>query len=207
MSNEVWDRIEAARVRWNVLDHPFYRRWSAGELSGAELARYAEQYRHAVEAIATASAALTEAEPDRPELRSHANEEAAHVALWDEFLTAAGGSRSASANPETVDCVSTWTENDGSLTTLARLYAIESGQPAISRIKREGLVEHYGFDDGPATAYFRIHETRDGEHAASSRALLEESIASDGESDAVVAAATAAMRANWRLLDGVEARR
>jgi pyrroloquinoline-quinone synthase len=207
MSNEVWDRIEAARARWNVLDHPFYRRWSAGELSGAELARYAEQYRHAVEAIATATADLAEAEPDRPELRSHAVEEAAHVELWDQFLTAAGGGRKAPANPETLDCVATWTDDHGTLPTLGRLYAIESGQPPISRIKRQGLVERYGFEEGPATAYFRVHETRDDEHAAGSRAVIEELIATEGDADAIVAAASAALRANWRLLDGVEARR
>ena len=33
MSTDVWERIEQARERWNVLDHPFYQRWSAGELT------------------------------------------------------------------------------------------------------------------------------------------------------------------------------
>jgi pyrroloquinoline-quinone synthase len=206
MSTEVWDRIEAARARWNVLDHPFYRRWSAGELSGEELGRYAGQYRHAVEAIAAATAALAESEPDREELRSHALEEAAHVELWDGFVDAAGGDRAVGATPETADCVAAWTKRDGTLPILARMYAIESGQPEISRIKRAGLVERYGFEDGPGTAYFRIHETRDGEHAAESRALIEE-LATEADADAVVDAAAAALRANWRLLDGVEARR
>ena len=55
MTQRTWDRIEQARERWNVLRHPFYRRWSAGELSSEELARYSGQYRHAVEAIAALS--------------------------------------------------------------------------------------------------------------------------------------------------------
>ena len=38
MNVETWERIERARERWNVLRHPFYQRWSAGELSGDELA-------------------------------------------------------------------------------------------------------------------------------------------------------------------------
>ncbi|MBV8462918.1 MAG: hypothetical protein JO368_06470, partial [Acidimicrobiales bacterium] len=33
-----------------LLRHPFYQRWEAGDLSAAELARYAEQYRH-IEAV------------------------------------------------------------------------------------------------------------------------------------------------------------
>ena len=57
---------------------------------------------------------------------------------------------------------------------LVRLYAIESGQPEISRTKRAGLVDRYGFADGEATAYFRVHEGRDVEHAAEVRALIEE---------------------------------
>jgi pyrroloquinoline-quinone synthase len=206
MSTEVWDRIEAARARWNVLDHPFYRRWSKGELSSEELARYAGQYRHAVEAIAAATAGLADAQPERDELRSHAVEEAAHIELWDGFVEAAGGDVSAEAYPETAECVADWTTRDGTLRTLGRLYAIESGQPDVSRIKRAGLLERYGFEDGPGTAYFRIHETRDGEHAADSRALIEE-LATEEDADAIVCAASAAMRANWRLLDGVEARR
>ena len=37
---DFFDRLEAARRRWNVLEHPFYLRWSAGELSREELAFY-----------------------------------------------------------------------------------------------------------------------------------------------------------------------
>jgi len=36
--------------RW-LLDHPFYRRWEAGQLSEAELASYAGQYRHVERAL------------------------------------------------------------------------------------------------------------------------------------------------------------
>ena len=36
----IWQRIEQSRERWNVLRHPFYRRWSAGELTRGELARW-----------------------------------------------------------------------------------------------------------------------------------------------------------------------
>jgi pyrroloquinoline-quinone synthase len=198
----IWDRIESARARCNVLDHPFYQRWSAGELSRDELARYSGQYRHAVEAVAHLSASVADALPERPELRSHAVEEAAHVELWDGFVDAVGGARDAEATPETRDCVEVWTADGGVLSDLARLYAIESGQPAISRTKRDGLVNRYGIGDGPGTAYFRVHETRDLEHAASSRELIGE-LSGPADEDAIVAAAESVFRANWRLLDGV----
>lgn len=197
-----WERIESARERWNVLRHPFYVRWSAGELSREELARYSGQYRHAVAAIADASGELADALPERPELREHADEEREHVALWDGFVEATGGDPGESPQPETVACTSAWTGGASAMARLATLYAIESGQPEISRIKRQGLVDRYGFEDGPATAYFELHEGLDSEHAAQSRNLIEE-LAGKADEDEVVAAAEAAFRANWRLLDGV----
>src|SRR3954449_10186881 len=99
MRMTIWERIERARERWNVLRHPFYVRWTAGELTADELARYAEQYRHAVEAIARASAEAAKAAPDRPQLREHAVEEREHIALWDDFVAAAGGDAGADPAP------------------------------------------------------------------------------------------------------------
>ena len=202
MSNTIWDRIEESRSRWNVLEHPFYQRWSAGELSREELAGYSGQYRHAVEAIAAMSATAAAEAPGREDLRSHADEERAHVAIWDGFVDAVGGSASAAPSVETGECVRMWTQADGLLPTLSRLYAVESGQPQISRIKREGLVERYGIADGTATEYFRVHEGRDVGHAAEVRELIEER-GRPADADTIVAAAESAFRANWKLLDGV----
>lgn len=202
MNESVWERIERSRERWDVLRHPFYQRWSNGELTEDELARYSGQYRHAVAAIAEISAAAAEEIPERPELRRHAAEELGHVRLWDGFVEAAGGDAGDAPTAETSQCVSAWTAGGDVSELLARLYAIESGQPAISKTKREGLLDRYGYEDGSGTAYFRVHETRDAEHAAEVRELIEE-LAPDADGDELVAAAESAFRANWRLLDGV----
>jgi pyrroloquinoline quinone (PQQ) biosynthesis protein C len=167
-----------------------------------ELARYSGQYRHAVEAIATMSADAADALPDHPELRRHAAEEVGHVRLWDGFLDTCGGSADDEPTAETAECVRAWTASGTPAETLARLYAIESGQPPISRTKREGLLDRYGFADGAGTAYFSVHEGRDVEHAAEVRELIG-AVATEADEDALVAAAESAFRANWRLLDGV----
>jgi pyrroloquinoline-quinone synthase len=200
----IWERIEEARARCNVLEHPFYLRWTAGELSGEELAGYAGQYRHATEAIARLSAATVESAPeqDRAELRRHASEEADHVALWDGFVAAVGGETGAEPTAETQECVREWTADDDLVPSLVRLYAIESGQPEISRVKREGLAEHYGVADGAGNAYFRVHESLDHDHARAGRELIERHLEAADE-DALVRSAESAFRANWRLLDGV----
>ena len=202
MNASVWERIERSRERWNVLEHPFYQRWSAGDLTRDELARYSGQYRHAVEAIAAMSAAAADSLPERPELRRHAAEERGHVRLWDGFVEAVGGDAGAEPTAETSECVAAWAVPGDPLETLARLYAVEVAQPAISRTKREGLLGRYGFEDGPGTVYFRVHEGRDVEHAAEVRALIAD-LATDDDADRIAAAAERAYEANWRLLDGV----
>ena len=205
MSDENFVESNRGRpLKWNVLEHPFYQRWSAGELTREELARYAGQYRHAASAVAQLSASVAEAAPEaeRAELRRHAEEEAQHIELWDGFVDAVGGEAGAEPTAETLGCVETWTSADGLLPDLVRLYAIESSQPAISKTKREGLAEHYGIGDGSGNEYFRVHETADVSHAAEGRSLIERHL--DGaDQDRLVAAAEAAFEANWRLLDGV----
>jgi pyrroloquinoline-quinone synthase len=190
-----FDRLEAARARWNVLEHPFYLRWSAGELTRQELAVYAGEYRHAVEALAQGLAAAG--------LEEHAAEEAGHVALWDDFADAVGGDVGRPPRDETAACVQAWTAGRDVLEGLAVSHAIESGQPEISRVKLEGLVRHYGVEEGPATAYFELHAELDHEHAARSRELIE-AHAEAGDEPRLLELAAGALRGNWTLLDGVE---
>jgi len=206
VSNDVWQKIEQARDRWNVLEHPFYQRWSAGELSPEELAQYSGQYRHATAALARLSADVADSAPDseRSELRLHAEEEASHIALWDGFVEAVGGEVAAAPSVETQECVDAWTASGDRVCQLVRMYAIESGQPAISKTKREGLAAHYGIGDGPGNEYFRVHEEADVDHAAEGRSLIEAHLA-DADPEALVAAAESVFKANWRLLDGVTA--
>ena len=205
MSEEgIWADIERARAKWNVLEHPFYQRWSAGELSRSDLAAYSGQYRHATKALAQLSADAAESAPEaeRAQLRGHADEEAAHVALWDGFVEAVGGDTEATPTPETRECVDAWAGEGDFASQLVRLYAIESGQPAISQTKRAGLKAHYGIGEGTGSDYFRVHEKADVTHAAEARELIERH-AADADPEALVGAAESAFAANWRLLDGV----
>jgi pyrroloquinoline-quinone synthase len=192
----LFERLAEVQERWNVLRHPFYTRWERGELTRNELAFYAGEYRHAVVALAQQAGA---ADSD------HAAEEAEHVALWDDFARALDADLEREPRPETLVCVGSWLGGDDRLERLAVLFAVESAQPAISETKLAGLAEHYGFDaDGPAGAYFALHAQRDVEHAEESSEILAAE-ATEADVERLVEAAEAALRGNWRLLDGVEA--
>jgi pyrroloquinoline-quinone synthase len=204
---EFWSRLEEARSRWNVLEHPFYQRWSMGELTRDELSVYAGEYRHAVVALAEAAAgAAHKAGPElAPALRRHAAEEASHIAMWDGFAAEFGADLEREPAPETIECARAWAgdEDRDLLASLVALYAIESGQPAISETKLEGLKAHYAVPEGPATAYFELHAELDKEHAAAERKLIEPRLA-DQDVDALLHEAERVLEANWRLLDGVD---
>jgi pyrroloquinoline quinone (PQQ) biosynthesis protein C len=191
---DLFEQVDAARERWNVLRHPFYVRWEAGDLEREELAFYAGEYRHAVVALAEAATASGDSE--------HAEEEAAHVDLWDDFARALDAPLDREPLAETAACADAWAPADR-LEALAVLYAVEASQPAISATKLRGLVAHYGFSEtDPAARYFALHAERDVEHAQAARAALEE--ASPADTASLAAAAERALEANWRLLDGVE---
>ncbi len=190
----VIERIEERKERWNVLRHPFYRRWDEGGLTRDELRRYAGEYAYAVRALAHTAAGAG----------AHADDEAAHVELWERFRASLGEPVDTPPLEGTHAFVRSLLEVTP-LTSLGVLYAIESAQPDVSRTKLDGLVRHSGYTpDSPALEYFRVHMELDVDHAARARTLLEERARPEDEEPLVVAA-DRALAGNWALLDSVTA--
>jgi pyrroloquinoline quinone (PQQ) biosynthesis protein C len=129
---ELCERIDEARRRGDVLQHPFYERWECGELTREELAFYAGEYRHAVVALARAAAASGDDE--------HAREEAGHVALWDEFAAAVDAPLDRTPTPETSECATAWSQDE----RFRALYGFDADDTASAyfRLHAELDVEH-----------------------------------------------------------------
>jgi pyrroloquinoline-quinone synthase len=74
--------------------------------------------------------------------------------------------------------------------------------PAVAASKIDGLKRHYGIDDDETLRFFTVHLEVDERHAEVARELLERTVPAD-ERQTALHAASDALDALWRLLDGV----
>ncbi|TAN34964.1 hypothetical protein EPN29_01220 [bacterium] len=157
-------------TRRDLLQHSFYRRWTAGELTIDELRDYACQYGHVVAAL---PAWLREASRHNPahaaQLERHAREEDGHIALWRRFADALGvpdGELAAAPNSATRELLRRGGELSGLPAGVAAAWAIEVQTPEVSAEKLRGLKAHFGIDRVSGGEYFDVHATRDLVHSA-----------------------------------------
>jgi pyrroloquinoline-quinone synthase len=170
-------RIALSRVnlRWPLLRHSFYQRWTQGTLTIDELRSYSDQYRHLVAALPGWLSSAAQSHPIMAaELRLHAREETAHIPLWDEFRRAIGASAGgADPNSATGDVIAKGDALAGQGLGTAVAWALEAQAPEVSRAKAEGLARHYGID-GAGAAYFELHSRMDVAHARELETAIEE---------------------------------
>ena len=211
---------------YDLLCHPFYKAWSAGELTRDDLRAYAEGYYPHVEAfpgyLAQLGVRLEEGELRRADLANMNDEkggedsfgepERSHSELWLDFVEGMGGNRAPKRRPvgEVRKLISCFQRVAGEGTpeeALAAFYAYESQVPRVAQEKDRGLREIYGANE-KTRGYFTLHATADVYHSQVWRKQLEKRVKANPETAerALVAAETAA-KALWNVLDGFEARR
>ena len=197
--------VRRALTGRELLSHPFYVRWSKGELSHQELCDYAAQYRHVEAALPSLLHTIARCTPDPnvsgPVLRNLADEAGGtptHLELFDSFAGALGAAP-ASPAPATAALVATQTELAAAGVTegLAGLLAYELQSPAVSASKAAGLREHHDLD-GDAVAFWDVHAAVDAGHADWT---LDGLVAAGGDPQRVETAARRAADAWWAFLD------
>jgi len=202
-----------------LLLHPFYQRWTAGQLTLAALQDYARQYYHHVAAFPAYLSAVHSNTNDLPArrqiLENLMDEEAGdpnHPELWLQFAEGLGVKREdvqqAEQWPETRNLIGSFRAvcRDGSTAEgLAALYAYESQIPAVAESKIAGLKAFYEVVSERALAYFDVHIKADEEHSKIERRLLEGYV-DESNAAAVKGSVAKVLDALWEMLSGVDRR-
>src|SRR5271167_3538746 len=213
--------LEERIARYDLLCHPYYQAWTAGQLTREDLREYASDYYHHVAAFPTYLSALhsrlDDGELRLAVLRNLCGEEIegrSHSELWLDFAEGMGADREqvrqSRTKPEVRELVGEFRRvaREGSTAeALAAFYAYESQVPRVAKAKADGLAERYGAD-AKTCGYFSLHQFADVEHSDVWRELLSTEVAAHPEqAENALAAAETAARALWHVLDGMEARR
>jgi pyrroloquinoline-quinone synthase len=225
-TSEFVQRLDARIAKYDLLCHPFYKAWSAGDLTHDDLRSYAQDYYHHVEAFPSYLAAfalrLEDGDLRRAVLANMSDERGdgqnekdslPHSELWLDFAEGMGSSRNLewhSPVPEIRELIIHFhgVANEGSdEEAMGAFYAYESQVPRVAQEKERGLREMYKADE-KTCGYFSLHATADVYHSRVWRNKLERRIADSPETaEKALDAAENAARMLWRALDGIEARR
>jgi pyrroloquinoline-quinone synthase len=224
---EFFQQLDACVATYDLLCHPFYKAWSAGELTREDLREYACDYYHHVEAFPTFLAELgirlEESELRRAVLANMSEEKGgedlygepspAHSELWLDFAEGMGASRNMRGYtplPAIKRLVSFYHRAARKGTpeeALAAFYVYESQVPRVAQEKARGLEHLYGTDD-KTRRYFSLHATADVHHARVWRQQLAKRLESNPQgAEAALESGEAAARALWEALDGINERR
>jgi pyrroloquinoline-quinone synthase len=225
---EFFEKLDASIATRDLLCHPFYRAWAAGELTRNDLREYARQYFHHVEAfpcyLAAFALRLEEGELRRAVLANMCDEKGAadnksqkdgvpHSELWLDFAEGMGARREMRWHlpvAEIRELIRYFYRIAGEGTleeALAAFYAYESQVPRIATEKERGLRELYSGDDRTC-AYFTLHATADIYHSNVWRKQLEKRIAENPDyAYGALDSAENTAKMLWRALDGIEAAR
>jgi pyrroloquinoline quinone (PQQ) biosynthesis protein C len=189
-----------------LLEHPFYRRWVAGELTMADVGAYAAQYRHFETALPGMLRELGDGLPAGPaadlvaqNLADEESNPAPHAELFEGFASAVGAPAAVPATPATAHLIATYEEliDAGSLGGLSAFVAYEMQAASIAASKADGLRRMYGLD-AAAVQFWEVHASMDVAHADWTIAALADLA---GDADGILTPARRAADAWWAFLD------
>ncbi len=212
MRDAILAAVERALEGRRLLSHPFYQRWSRGELGVCELAAYAGQYR-CIEAALPAWLASIQDQTTSPDVRAlvqrNLDDEVGgvttHLELFEKFAVAVGATPvdQTHLEPATGALLDVHAELVASSAAegLAAVLAYEVQAPDISATKAAGLRSRYGLD-GDAVLFWDTHAHVEHDHASWTVDAL---VGAGGRPASVAAAARRAADAWWAFLDEREA--
>jgi pyrroloquinoline-quinone synthase len=206
--------LEERIAGYDLLCHPYYKAWTAGQLTREDLREYASDYYHHVASfpayLSALHSRLEDGELRRAVLRNLCDEEIEgrpHSELWLDFAEGIGADRDQVRQRELIAEFRRVAREGSTAEALAAFYAYESQVPRVAKEKADGLAQRYGAD-AKTCGYFKLHQFADVEHSHVWHELLSAEIAAHpGEAEAALDAAETAAKSLWHALDGMEARR
>jgi pyrroloquinoline-quinone synthase len=220
-ASDVLDELDRLIAQRSILQHPFYRAWTAGALTREDLAAYARVYYPHVASFPNYLRTAISQAPSNPVVTETLSENLhdelrvpeAHNELWLRFANAVGANsrevRTSTPAAGVVEVTGTFARLCAGTPAqaLAALYAYESQQPAVSIEKIKGLREKYGICSEQALGYFTVHAEADVLHREGERQALGVCLEAGASREEVLGAAGEALDAYWLLLDAVCAER
>ena len=184
--------LDSKIADYNLLNHPFYQAWSAGELPVEALRSYAREYGAFIAMMPEGWETLNDAEI--------AAEETEHIDLWADFAAGLDTTVTEAQIPQVKALMETADELFSEPTTaLGALYAFEAQQPATAQSKLTGLKAFYQLPES-VEPYFETHSHN--EHEAEKLLAYISTLPSDSYAT-VVQACEKMSAALWDALTGI----
>jgi len=218
MGKKFIDRIDNMIEEKHLLNHSFYKAWSAGELPKETIREYAAQYFQHVSLFPRYLSSIHSNCEDiktrqilLDNLIDEEKGEENHPELWMRFAEGMGNSRQkiSTTKPmkEVSDLVNTFnrlSKSEKYHIGLAALYCYESMQPEISETKKDGLKKFYGIKDENTLKFFTVHMHADKWHREVVRNLIKELGNTKDKQDEILRSVEAALDSLNNFLTGME---
>ena len=218
MEKKFIDRIDNMIEEKHLLNHSFYKAWSAGELPKETIREYAAQYFQHVSSFPRYLSSIHSNCEDiktrqilLDNLIDEEKGEENHPELWMRFAEGMGNSRqkinTTKPMKEVSDLVKTFkqlSKSEKYHIGLAALYCYESMQPEISETKKDGLKKFYGIKDENTLKFFTVHMHADKWHREVVRNLIKELSNTKDKQDEILRSVEAALDSLNNFLTGME---
>ena len=218
MEKNFISKIDEMIKEKHLLNHSFYKAWSAGELPKETIREYAAQYFQHVSLFPRYLSSIhsnCDEIKTRQLLLENLNEEEQgnenHPELWTRFAEGMGNNRKSINETipikETKELVETFkrlSKSEKHHIGLAALYCYESMQPEISETKKDGLQKFYNINDEDTLKFFTVHMHADKWHRKVIRNIIKKVADSKSKQDEITNSVETALGALNNFLTGME---
>ena len=218
MEKNFISKIDEMIKEKHLLNHSFYKAWSAGELPKETIREYAAQYFQHVSLFPRYLSSIhsnCDEIKTRQLLLENLNEEEQgnenHPELWTRFAEGMGNNRKninetipIKETKELVETFKKLSKSEKHHIGLAALYCYESMQPEISETKKDGLQKFYNINDEDTLKFFTVHMHADKWHRKVIRNIIKKVADSKSKQDEITNSVETALGALNNFLTGME---